>query len=158
MGWWNSVTGVGKKVYNTAKNAVGDVYAPVKKIINTAGAGVKWVDKTIDSLATMGVPLSLIDAIKDNPIWGAIHGANDIAQDLINTDLPRLGRAVDDAAQKIFGSATPGAALDTAIEQAPHIQRGVKPIVQKVPSLLVQHHSISPGIASGISQGIAVGA
>mgnify|MGYP001552012425 CR=1 FL=1 len=96
MGFFNWASKMGRKAWRSAKNTVSNVYQPIKKVVSTIHKGSQFVDSLLDKATQFGVPSSLIDIIRDNPIYSTIHGAIETVDDLVEKDLPRIGGAVED--------------------------------------------------------------
>lgn len=92
---WNYFTKLGHKAWSSVKHGVANVYAPIKKVVSTIHKGSNFVDGLLDKAEQYGVPASLIDLVRDNPVYSTITGAIETIDDLVEKDLPRLGRVVE---------------------------------------------------------------
>lgn len=96
MGFWNSITKIGRKSWNAGKGMVSSVYKPVKQVVSTIHKGANFVDSLLDKAVDIGVPASMVDLIRDNPIYSTIKGTIDTVDDLVEKDLPKFGNVVND--------------------------------------------------------------
>lgn len=98
MGFLNWASKVGRKVWNSGKKAVGAIYHPISKVVGGIKKGEEFIDNLLDQATKYGVPSSLVDIIRDNPIYQTVHTVIDVADDIVNKDLPNLGRGIESAA------------------------------------------------------------
>lgn len=96
MGYWNSITKMGRKMWNGGKGLVSNVYKPVKNIVSTIHKASNFVDGLLDKAVDIGVPASLVDLVRNNPVYSTIHSTIDTVDDLVEKDLPRFGQVVND--------------------------------------------------------------
>lgn len=92
---WNFFTKMGRKAWSSAKSTVSNVYNPIKKIVSTIHKGSNFIDDLLDRAKSAGVPASLVDLIRDNPIYSTVHDTIEFADDLVEKDLPKLGGAIE---------------------------------------------------------------
>lgn len=96
MGLWNAATKIGRKAWSRGKGLISNVYKPIKSIVSTIHKGSNFVDGLLDKAIDVGVPNSLVDLIRDNPIYSTIKGTIDTVDDLVEKDLPKFGNVVND--------------------------------------------------------------
>ena len=95
MGRFSWLSKVGRKVWRGAKNTVANVYSPIKKVVSTVHKGANFIDGLLDKAVNFGIPASVVDLIRDNPLYSTVHDAIEGVDDLVEKDLPRLGGAVE---------------------------------------------------------------
>lgn len=158
----NWASKMGRKAWSSAKKTVSDVYHPIKKIVSTIHKGSQFVDGLLDKAQNYGVPASLIDLVRDNPIYSTIHGAIETVDDLVEKDLPRIGGAVENFVEhNILQNHAPdlGQAkgqVQDIIGQARGIRQRVGDLVSGVPAtgFTPNRGATSRGfMTQGISQG-----
>lgn len=111
MGWFNRLTNQASalNVWNGIKTGVSSVYNPIKKVVHGVSNISKGIDLMLDKAADYGVPASLVDLVRDNPIYSSVQGGIQFVDDLIEKDLPRLGTAVESLVeQNVLGGSTAG--------------------------------------------------
>lgn len=84
-------TKLGPKPWSSIKNSIQNLYHPLKKMVSTVRSGRDYVDNLLNKAIDIGVPSSLIDLVRDNPLYQTVSGTIDIASDLVEKDLPRYG-------------------------------------------------------------------
>jgi hypothetical protein len=94
MGFWNSISGIQNK-WGALKSGISKIYEPVKKVVRGIKHGKDYVDHLLDKAVDFGVPSSIVDVVRGNPIYSGISDAINIADDLVEKDLPRIGAGVD---------------------------------------------------------------
>lgn len=135
MGFFNSVTKMGRKLWSSAKSTVSNVYKPVKKIVSTIHKGSQFVDRLLDQAQNYGVPSALVDLVRNNPIYSTIQGAIETVDDLVEKDIPKLGGAVENFVEhNILNNHAPGSA--SGREQVQDILGQTQGIRQRVGDLV----------------------
>lgn len=112
---FNWASGFGKKAWRGAKKAVSDVYHPISKVVRSVKSAERFVDNLLDKAVDLGIPSSMVAMVRDNPIYEALHGAIDFADDLVNKDLPKYGGMIGNLGDRIVeGNITGNDALREA--------------------------------------------
>ena len=96
MGFFRKLTNFAnaRNVWNGIKNGVSNIYTPIKKVVHGVSSVSNAIDGFLDKAADFGVPSSLVDLIRENPIYSTARGGIQFIDDLVERDLPRLGSAV----------------------------------------------------------------
>lgn len=124
---WNNLTKLGYKGWSALKSAVSNAYSPIKQVVSTVHKGANFVDGLLDKAQAVGVPASLIDLIRDNPIYSTVQSTIEFADDLIEKDLPNLGGAVENFVEhNLFSKGAPN--VGQGISQVKDIASQVKNI------------------------------
>lgn len=84
-----------RNVWNAVKRGVATVYNPIKTVVGGVARVSHWIDGALDKATQWGVPASVVDLLRDNPIYSTIHDVIEFADDLVEKDLPRLGGSVE---------------------------------------------------------------
>ena len=98
-----------RNVWNGVKRGVSTIYTPIKKVSKGISNISHFVDNMLDKAGQIGIPQSLIDLVRDNPIYSTVHDVIEFADDLVEKDIPRLGSAVENFVEhNILQSHAPG--------------------------------------------------
>lgn len=102
---FNHLTKVGYKSWRAAKNNIASAYNPLKHIVNSIHRGGNWLDKKLNDAANTGlIPHTVVELIRDNPLYSGVMGTINTADALINKDIPDIGNAINRFVEKdIFG-------------------------------------------------------
>ena len=84
-----------RNVWNGVRRGVSAVYSPIKKISHGASSVFNFVDGLLDKAPSVGVPATLVNLVRDNPIYSGVKDVIEFADDLIEKDLPALGNVVE---------------------------------------------------------------
>lgn len=92
---FNYLSKLGKKAWNLAKSGVTKIHTPLKKITNTLHKGANFVDDLLTKAGKIGVPASVIDVVRNNPLYSTVQSSIELADDLVSKDLPGIGSTLE---------------------------------------------------------------
>lgn len=81
---FNFLSKLGTKNWRGAKSFLTDFYSPIHKTIHGIHKGASWVDKALANAHKVGIPNSMIDIVKDNPLYASIMSGINYAVDVDN--------------------------------------------------------------------------
>lgn len=92
---FNNFTKMGRKLWTGMYSPISDTYKTSRHVVSTIHGGAEFVDRLLDKSTQYGVPHSLVDIVRDNPVYSSVYGSIQLTDDLVNKDIPMIANAIE---------------------------------------------------------------